>query len=499
MFFFMALLEEVFKLNGVPTYTFVRPNEFNRLLVALRTPGRGIVLEGPSGIGKTTAITKALQELGSTGLSPALVELSARRKEDLEYIENIESIGYAGIVIIDDFHRLTQPQQSAIADYLKVLADKEDTTLKIVVVGINNAGARLVDIAPDLHARVELIRLEANSDERVEQLVELGEQALHVCIGDKKKLVENARGSFYIAQMLSHETCLQGGVLESRTDQHFVAVSIELVKTRIYDRLRGRFQSSTKTFARGMKFQRDGRAPYFLLLRWLAESSDWSINLTQELMTHQDSRASVSQVIEKGFLEQFMQRNDDLFGKLLHFDVESKILTVEDPQFLFYLRETIWPDLATEAGFTNPDRSHPIDFALSFAGPQRNIAELFATKLIDNQLNIFYDKFEESRIVAEDVEEYLRPIYQTRSQFVVVILSNEYPTRIWTKFESDSFKARFRDGAVIPVILSYVTVDTFSVLFGKGYIRLDLHAPVQQEVDRIVTLLIEKLRESISM
>jgi hypothetical protein len=248
-----------------------------------------------------------------------------------------------------------------------------------------------------------------------------------------------------------------------------------------------------------MKFQRDGRAPYFLLLRWLAESSDWSINLTQELMTHQDSRASVSQVIEKGFLEQFMQRNDDLFGKLLHFDVESKILTVEDPQFLFYLRETIWPDLATEAGFTNPDRSHPIDFALSFAGPQRNIAELFATKLIDNQLNIFYDKFEESRIVAEDVEEYLRPIYQTRSQFVVVILSNEYPTRIWTKFESDSFKARFRDGAVIPVILSDVTVDTFSVLFGKGYIRLDLHAPVQQEVDRIVTLLIEKLRESISM
>lgn len=59
----MPLLEEVYKLNGVPTYTFVRPTEFNRLFVALRTPGRGVVLEGPSGIGKTTAIARATEEL----------------------------------------------------------------------------------------------------------------------------------------------------------------------------------------------------------------------------------------------------------------------------------------------------------------------------------------------------------------------------------------------------------------------------------------------------
>lgn len=43
------LIEDVFKLSGIPTYTFVRPLEYEKLLVALRTPGRGLVIEGPSG------------------------------------------------------------------------------------------------------------------------------------------------------------------------------------------------------------------------------------------------------------------------------------------------------------------------------------------------------------------------------------------------------------------------------------------------------------------
>ncbi len=51
-------LQQVFVLSGVPVYTFVQPVEYIQLLVALRTAGRGIVIEGPSGIGKTTAVMK---------------------------------------------------------------------------------------------------------------------------------------------------------------------------------------------------------------------------------------------------------------------------------------------------------------------------------------------------------------------------------------------------------------------------------------------------------
>jgi hypothetical protein len=52
-------LEDVFKINGVPTYTFVEPKEYNHLLMSLRAAGRRVVVEGPSGIGKTTAGRKS--------------------------------------------------------------------------------------------------------------------------------------------------------------------------------------------------------------------------------------------------------------------------------------------------------------------------------------------------------------------------------------------------------------------------------------------------------
>src|SRR4029079_5944669 len=96
------LLEEVFKTNGVPTFTFVEPKEYPDLLVNLRTPGRGLVIEGPSGIGKTTAVEKALEQVG---LSGAVAKLSARRPRDVEYIEALPDLGAVGVVIVDDFHK----------------------------------------------------------------------------------------------------------------------------------------------------------------------------------------------------------------------------------------------------------------------------------------------------------------------------------------------------------------------------------------------------------
>ena len=72
-------LEEVFKTSGVPTYTFVQPSEYDRLIVGLRTPGRGLVIEGPSGIGKTTGVLTALQQLG---IKDQTLTLSARKEGD---------------------------------------------------------------------------------------------------------------------------------------------------------------------------------------------------------------------------------------------------------------------------------------------------------------------------------------------------------------------------------------------------------------------------------
>jgi ABC-type transporter Mla maintaining outer membrane lipid asymmetry ATPase subunit MlaF len=77
----MALVEEVFRLSGVPTYTFVPPQRYDEIKVSVRTPGRCLVIEGPSGIGKTTTITKVLTDLG---LYDRVIILSARKQADVE-------------------------------------------------------------------------------------------------------------------------------------------------------------------------------------------------------------------------------------------------------------------------------------------------------------------------------------------------------------------------------------------------------------------------------
>jgi len=134
----MAELQEVFKTGGVPTVTFVRPLEYPKIILNLKTAGRGLVIEGPSGIGKTTAIMKAIAE---PELTNKAVRLSARKRVDVEYISLLPEIKDFGIVLIDDFHTLPDPVKANIADIVKVLADEEVENSKLIVVGINEAGA----------------------------------------------------------------------------------------------------------------------------------------------------------------------------------------------------------------------------------------------------------------------------------------------------------------------------------------------------------------------
>jgi hypothetical protein len=38
------------------------------------------------------------------------------------------------------------------------------------------------------------------------------------------------------------------------------------------------FKEAALTFARGSKLRREGRAPYLHILRWLADSDEWSLD-----------------------------------------------------------------------------------------------------------------------------------------------------------------------------------------------------------------------------
>lgn len=484
-------LQEVFVLSGVPEHTFVQPVEYPRLLVALRTAGRSIVVEGPSGIGKTTAVMKAISE---AGLNEKVILLSGRKAEDVAFIEALPNQLPLGTVLIDDFHRLSDSSKRSIADLMKTLADESAAHSKLVVLGITNAGQSLVAFGKDLANRIEVIPFEANPQFKIEQLLRQGEAALNIDINIFDEIAKAAQGSFYIAQMLAYHTCLRSNILEECDKKSATAESFEAVKAQVMEALARTFHDTAIAFARGSKLRREGRAPYLHLLYWVSQSNSWSINVHREADRHPQQRGSVTQVATKGFLNDLVSASKDI-QSVIHYDPANFTLVVQDPQFVFYIRNLSWSRFAQEIGYISIEFPSQYDFALSFAGSDRDIAEAIFNELSERELEVFYDKNEQHRILAEDVEEYLSPIYASDAALVICILGPEYPKRIWTKFESEQFKKRFRSGEVIPIVLSTSPIGMFDDAAKVGHYGWNREGDFNEQLKEVAELFVGKCRE----
>jgi hypothetical protein len=484
-------LQEVFVLSGVPKYTFVEPVEYARLLVALKTAGRSIVVEGPSGIGKTTAVMKAIVD---ADLAKYVLSLSARKVEDVQLIRELPSQIPLGTVILDDFHRLDDDLKRSIANLMKTLADEGSTHSKLVLIGIPNAGQSLISFGKDLANRIEVIPFEANPEHKVSELIDKGERALNVSINIRDDIVHDAQGSFYIAQMLAYHTCLRARVLKTLPSRASTTESYESVKAQVMATLSRSFHDTAITFARGSKLRREGRAPYLHLLYWLSQSKRWYINTVHETDRHPGQRGSVSQVVTKGYLSELILSSQDI-QRVLHYDSANNLLIVQDPQFVFYIRNLSWPQFAEDIGYLSLDLPSRYDFALSFAGSDRDIAEAIFNSLQENEFEVFYDRNEQHRLLAEDLEEYLRPIYSSDAQLVVCILGPDFPKRVWTKFESDQFKQRFKSGEVIPIVLSTAPLGLLDSANRVGHIKWDRTKSIDEQIFPTIELLRQKCAE----
>ncbi|GEM_PF-391909 len=482
-------LQHVFKKSGVPTYTFVEPSEFNRVVVALRTPGRGMIVEGPSGIGKTSSILRAIDRV--SGMSCRF--LSGRKAADIKEIEAIPDKDGLGLIIIDDFHRLDEKVRQKLGDKIKLLSDEEDESTKLVLIGINRAGQSLIDYAPDLLHRVEMIRFGRTNIERIQELIQRGEVALNCSISASEAIAEEAEGSFAMAQVLCHEACLQADVLEKGTDVKKVEASLPAVREAVIRDLAPAFYPVARDFATGNKLRREGRAPYLHLLKWLSATSEGDLDTREAIRANPTLKASVSQVIEKEHLSTLLHSNARV-SAIIHFDSVSQLLTVEDPKFLYFIRHLVWSKFARQVGYDSIDFKGKYDFALSFAGEDRNLARSIYESLQQRELTVFYDENESHRILGNDVEEYLAPIYRSEADYVLPLLSGSYPRKIWTKFESQHFKNRFGDNSVIPIMVDDFCPSLFDIAASVGFASIK-NEQLQEDLIRVVDMLCKKIVE----
>ena len=159
---------------------------------------------------------------------------------------------------------------------------------------------------------------------------------------------------------------------------------------------------------------------------------------------------------------------------------------------MFYLRNLDWQSFPRALGFENVELEHEYDFALSFAGEDRPLADALNELLDADDYVVFYDLNERARIVGEDVEAFLAPIYASDSRFVIAVLGRRYGEKRWTIFESEQFKERFDEGHVIPIWDKDALPSRFDATRNIGYLTFDSAADPHEEAVRLAKVIKEK-------
>lgn len=114
------------------------------------------------------------------------------------------------------------------------------------------------------------------------------------------------------------------------------------------------------------------------------------------------------------------------------------------------------------------------DVVLSFAGEDRAYVERIAKLLIEQDIKVFYDKFETANLWGKDLYQYLSDIYRTKAEFCVIFISKYYKEKNWTRHELKNAQNRaFIDNKeyILPIFIDDVELDGLNSTI--GYIRAD--------------------------
>jgi hypothetical protein len=79
--------------------------------------------------------------------------------------------------------------------------------------------------------------------------------------------------------------------------------------------------------------------------------------------------------------------------------------------------------------------NYEYEFALSFSGAQRTQARDLANALERRGCHVFFDEFETTNIIGKNLAEELYNIYNGKSQYCVMLVSEEYKAGPWTNQE----------------------------------------------------------------
>lgn len=483
-------IEEIFRTEGVPEYTFVRPPNYNEILVDLRHPGKPIVIEGQSGTGKTTTVKKII-ELSLADIN--FQYLSARKAGDVTRIDELAHSSGPGTFIIDDFHRLANHTQEKLGNIIKIAAEENDPEHfpKVVIIGINRVGSELIHFVPDVAKRVGIHRIHPADQEGTLRLITRGEDALNISIEGKEQIFNESRGDYWLTQLLCQTICLIQDVTESQSPKTTLALDLTETRQRVAARLEHSYQETVKEFCRGKRF-RSSNDPYFKLLREIGKQDSSIVDLQMLANGSPEVKGSINNIKEKRL--SILLESKPICERHFYYNSETKNFAIEDPALFYYIKHLDWEKLRQECGFKHTDKDYEFDFAISFAGENRELARSIASQMELLDCSVFFDELYENNYLGKAWRKTFQEIFKQRSRLVVCLLDEHHSNKIWPIFERECFAPRIADEAVIPIFLDdTIFLEIPKDIAGIKFRRDNSKTLENQVTDDIVFKLMDRL------
>jgi hypothetical protein len=485
------LIEEIYKTEGVPEFTFVKPPNYNDILVDIRTAGKPVVIEGQSGTGKTTVAKKIIEQ---TFTHEEFIYLSARKASDIPKIVEISESKVVGKYVIDDFHRLDNKIQEMIANLIKLSAEdpNPETYPKIVIIGINKVGSELIYLVHDIAKRCGIHRVLPASSDGIAELVRKGEEKLNIKINDDGAILNESSGDYWLAQLLCQSVCLMNDVIETCDQTKEIQIDVKALRTRLVSRLENNYLDPVKEFCRGRRF-RSSNDPYYKLLKTISSQSSSIVDLNELANANPEVKGSINNI--KEYRINTLLESKPICERYFYYNSQTKNFAIEDPALFYYLKHLDWENLRKECGFRDSKADFEFDFAISFAGENRGLAETISNLLNVLDCTVFYDKHFEANYLGQAWSKQFHEIFTEKSRLVICLLDKHHAEKIWPTFERDCFKLRVPDASVIPIYLDktkFVGIpdDTIGIQFQD----FNLHADEAAITDQIVLKLEERLQ-----
>jgi hypothetical protein len=130
------------------------------------------------------------------------------------------------------------------------------------------------------------------------------------------------------------------------------------------------------------------------------------------------------------------------------------------------------------------------DIAISYATEDSGYVDQIANLLKENQVKVFFDKYEEANLWGKDLYSHLSDVYSKWARFCLMVVSKDYAKKQWTNVERKAAQSHAMSENVEYILPLRIDDTEISGLMPTvGY--LDIR---KAGVEKVVHLLIQKLK-----